>query len=114
MKVLESRGRLAAVNSYDLTGEVVRLVGGEKHDRLCNLFRGAKAFHRDGRSRAGFPLGSTREAVEQLGVHGPGSDRVDAHAGRSTFERGGFGQTLNGVLAGNVPRRARSAGAAHG
>jgi len=74
MKVLESRGRLAAVDSDDLTGEELRLVGGEKHDRLCNLFRGAKAFHRDGRSRAGFPLGSTREAVEQLGVHGPGSD----------------------------------------
>ena len=40
-----------------MTGEVVRLVGGEKHDRLCNLFRGAKAFHRDGRSRTAFPLG---------------------------------------------------------
>src|SRR6266403_1742611 len=37
--VLLSRGRLAAIDPDDLTGDVVHLVGSQKHDCLSDLFR---------------------------------------------------------------------------
>src|ERR1700676_5083162 len=112
LKLLRSKSGLAAIDSDDLTGEVVHLVRGEKHDRLSDLLSRSSAFHRHAGDQAGFSVGIARKAVQHFGLNRARRDRVDAHARSCTFERGRFRQAFDRVLAGNVHRRARRAAAA--
>jgi hypothetical protein len=61
-----SRSNLAAIDSDDLTGEEVHLIGGQKHDGLSDLFRLSSAFGGHAGDQAGFAVGIAGEAIPLL------------------------------------------------
>jgi putative transposase len=83
-------GSLAAIDPDDLTGDVVHLVGRQKHDRLSDLFRPSNPFRRHAGNHAGLSVGIAGETRKQRGLHRPGSDRIDPYARCRTFECGTF------------------------
>jgi hypothetical protein len=96
------------------TTPIGRLAGSDEHDGICDLRGGAHTLERHSRDQSGLSLRSAGEPIQQFGFDRTGRDRIDANARCRTFERGGFRQPLDRVLAGGVERRTRRASVSHG
>src|ERR1700675_2962450 len=86
LKTLGSRGCLAAIDSDDLTGEVVHLVRSQKHDGLSDLLRVSSTFRWHAGDQTGFPLGIASKAVQHPRLDRTGGDRIDPYARSGAFQ----------------------------
>jgi hypothetical protein len=98
----------------DLAGDERRLVGGEEHDGVGDLFRLRPALERDGGIERGFLVRRAGQPIEHAGLRRTGRDRVDADAEGCGLESGGLRQAFHGVFARRVERQVRGAALAHG
>src|SRR6516225_8438168 len=99
---MSSGGGLAAVHADDLARDERGLGGCREQDGVRKLLGASGALHRNARNHAGFSVSRTGEPVEHRGLDRTRSDRVDADPEVGGFERGGLGEALDGVFAGDV------------
>src|ERR1700730_1588343 len=84
LKLLRSKSGLAAIDSDDLTGEVVHLVRGEKHDRLSDLLSLSSAFHRHAGDQASISVSTGPGATALTRTPAPAPSSAAAFVRPST------------------------------
>src|ERR1700722_8180741 len=108
------RGGFATVDVDNLASNERRPVRNQKQDRVGDLFWAASTMQRDTGNKAGFPVGTTGEAIEHRSLDRTGRSRIGANPERGSLRGRRLGQPLDSVLAGDVKRSVRRAPMAHG